>query len=182
MMKKSFLVWLLMLALLLTGCASQPDTQGFIRTADGYAMQDAPFGCSVDALEKALGCSMTERESLWSSYPYEFDDYVTEAGAAEFFDLKGKVDAQFTENGLYAVTFTTKGPSDEMDAAYKSVQETFKSAFGSPTSSDTAASTQSVRWVDKNTNTQLMLQLSASDEQSHLFQFGVVDLTTLQNG
>lgn len=181
-MKKSFLIWLLMLAFMLTGCASQPDTQGFIRTEDGYAMQDAPFGCSVDALEEALGCSMTERESLWSSYPYEFDDYVTEAGAAEFFGLKGKVDAQFTKNGLYAVTFTAKGPSDEIDAAYKSVQETFKSAFGSPTSSDTAANTESVRWVDENTNTQLMIQLTASDEQNQLFKFGVVDLTTLQNG
>lgn len=181
-MKKSFLIWLLMLAFIFTGCASQPDTQGFIRTADGYAMQDAPFGCSVDALEEALGCSMTERESLWSSYPYEFDDYVTEAEAAEFFGLKGKVDAQFTSSGLYAVTFTAKGSSDEMDAAYKSVWEAFQSAFGSPTSSDAAADTESARWVDEKTNTQLMIQLTASDEQNQLFKFGVVDLTTLQNG
>lgn len=179
MMKKICLSVLLVLALLLTGCASAPaeppKVENFVFDDHGYASAIAPYGCTLEDLEKALDTTMTDRGSNPVTNPFTYESYITSAPVT-MLGLEGKVDAQFTEDGLFAFTFTTRFARDTAEERYADIREQFISVFGKPAEdSDNGLGTQQVEWQDKKSGTALALVYSDLGTTDPTFMVGVFE-------
>lgn len=153
---------LLLLAAIISGCASNADTQyaelgGFTYDQNGYGYTSAPFGSTLEETEKSLGFEL-EATGNPVSEPIAYQLYLGTAPLSVL-DLQGGSDVQISDQDeLFCFSFHTQLSVDEAEDQYADIHEQFLNTFGTPTEdSDNGAGTRYTEWQDKASGTCLSL-------------------------
>lgn len=85
------------------------------------------------------------------------------------------MDAQFTEDGLFAVMFNTHAGAGDTEKAYQDACAMYEKAYGAPTEKDEGANSESWTWKDAESGTTLLIQRSNTGANAPIFQIGVFE-------
>lgn len=175
-MKKLSLALTLLLALLFTGCAAGaalPEGTPFVFNKEkGYHYSAVPYGGTVESLGEAIGQTMEKLGGAPVNPLFEYENYVAYTTC---FGLLGKMDAQFTDEGLFSVTFGAEKKAGDTEKAYKDAVAMYEKAYGKPTETSENANGKSVTWVDEKTGTALHVQLTTTTADAPIFQIGAYE-------
>lgn len=175
-MKKLVLALPLLFLLLLTGCAREaalPEGTPFVFNQEkGYHFAALPYGGTVEELGQTIDQTMEKLGGAPANSPFEYDNYVAYTTC---FDLLGKMDAQFTDGGLFAVTFGVGKEAGDTEKVYQDIMAMYEKAYGKPTETNENADRNSYTWLDEKTGTALMISHTNIEGTDPVFQIGTFE-------
>lgn len=141
----------------------------FVLEESGFAFSTLPFGSTPDDLAALLEVPMNPPSKR--SAPFSLESYET-AEKVLVLDALGIVDAQFTEDGLCAFTFTAELNMRDTGRIRQQLLDLYRPAFGTPVIENSPDTVQiSLLWEDRKTGTALRLEVSKA--QQNTFQLEV---------
>lgn len=168
-MKKALYFVFTIFLLFLTACAAPEEKMesDFVFGTDGYAYAPAPFGSTREEVEAAIGREMDEQGSNPHTEPFEYMSYITPNQDVQLSgpSLKSRVDAQFTEDGLFAITFNSAVLAEQRADFVETCRTNFTALFGEPTRDETSETNlTTLSWEDEESGT--VFQVSVMGEST----------------
>lgn len=143
--------------------------ENFVFSESGYRFSTLPYESTPEDFSRIISPIKKNDAALTNPFPHE--SYKTTEDVVLLY-MRGTADAQFTEDGLFAFTYTVSPLSiKEMDYTLKTLLPHYKSVFGEPTVENSPGAGQLFAcWEDQKTGTALEFRMIESQKCRYILE------------